>query len=279
MKNRLVLVTAAAGKTGRRVTQRLIDRGAEVREGSRSTAIPFDWQRPETFGPALDGVDAAYVCMVPDLAAPGSSEAVAAFAAEAADKGVGRLVLLSGRGEAEAQRCERAVLEAEVPATVVRAAWFTQNFTEGQLAPGVEAGVVALPAGDVREPFVDCDDIADVAVAALLDSGHEGEVYEVTGPESLSFAEATEIVGVALGREVRYAPVSASEFEAMLVEFGEPPEVAAMLGELFPQLLDGRNEATSDGVERALGRPPRRFIDAIAAAVDARRSGRSRETV
>ena len=262
MQNQLpILVIAATGKTGRRVADRLEAQGHAVRRASRSTALPFDWNDRSTWAPALDGVRAAYVVYSPDLAVPEAPEAIRAFADLSAVMGVERLVLLSGRGEEEAQRCEQIVLGAALAATVVRASWFAQNFDEGAFADLVRAGDVTLPAGEVREPFIDIDDIADVVVAALTEDGHAGEIYEVTGPRLLSFAEATREIAEATGRELRFTSIPMEAFKAGAAEAGMPPPMVGLLEYLFTTVLDGRNAHVSNGVERALGRPARDFRD------------------
>lgn len=260
------LVIGGTGKTGRRVASRLERRGVAVRIGSRSGAPPFDWEDERTWGPALRDVQAAYVTYLPDLAVPGAAEVVRAFAERSVEHGVRRLVLLSGRGEEGALRGEQAVREAGPEWTIVRAAYFDQNFSEGFFLEPVLAGEVALPAGDVREPFVDVEDIADVAVAALTEDGHGGRVYELTGPRLLSFAEAVGEIGAACGREIRYVPVSTERYAAMLADAGVPPEVVQLFTLVFPKVLDGRNAHVADGVQRALGRPPRDFADYVRAA-------------
>ena len=190
MNTNTILVIGSTGKTGKRVATRLTDRGIDVRHGSRSSATPFDWEKPSTWAPALDGVTAVYVTYSPDLAVPGSVEAITELVALAVAAGVRRLVLLSGRGEEEAERAEDVVRASGAEWTIVRATWFAQNFSEGNFADDVAAGVVALPVGDVLEPFVDADDIADVAVAALTEDRHVGQTYELTGPRLLTFADA-----------------------------------------------------------------------------------------
>ena len=215
---------------------------------------------------ALLGTTAAYVSFFPDLALPGAPAAVGAFAHEAVAAGVRRLVLLSGRGEEEAQRAERALAGAGADWTVVRASWFAQNFSEGHLLEPVLEGAVALPVGDVPEPFVDADDIADVAVAALTEDGHAGAVYEVTGPRALTFAEAVEEIGRACGRTLTYEPVPMAAYAAAMVEAGIPADVAGLMRYLFAEVLDGRNARPADGVKRALGREPRDFRDWARAA-------------
>jgi uncharacterized protein YbjT (DUF2867 family) len=261
----MTLVLGGTGKTGRRVAARLQARGLPVRIGSRSGEPPFDWQKPETWASALDGVSAAYVSYYPDVAIPGAPEAVRAFTELAVQSGTRRLVLLSGRGEEEAQRAEQAVREVGdgvgVEWTIVRCAWFMQNFDEYFLLEPILAGEVALPSGDVPEPFVDADDIADVAVAALTEDGHAGEIYELTGPRLLTFEEALGEIAKATGREIRFVPVSLEEFEAVLAGEQVPAEIASFLTYLFGTVLDGRNAHLTDGVRRALGREAKDFSD------------------
>jgi uncharacterized protein YbjT (DUF2867 family) len=269
MTNDTTLVLGANGKTGRRVLERLRALGLSVRAGSRSAATPFDWEAPATWEPAVRGMKAAYISYSPDLAAPGAPDAVAAFAELAVYSGVRRLVLLSGRGEHEAQEAERAVQRAGGDWTVVRASRFSQNFSEGYLREPVLEGEVALPAGDVPEPFVDVDDIADVAVAALTEAGHTGEVYEVTGPRLLTFADATAEIARACGRPVAFVRVPKEAYTAAAREQGVPDDVVGLLDYLFGEVLDGRNAHLTDGIQRALGRVPRDFRDFAARAAAA----------
>ena len=255
------LVISSTGKTGSRVAERLEARGLPVRPGSRSANPPFDWEDPDTWAAALDGAGAAYVSYYPDIAIPGAVEAVTAFAETALENDVRRLVLLSGRGEEEAQRAERAVRESGADWTIVRCSWFNQNFSEGFFAEGVAAGEVALPATSVPEPFVDVEDIADVAAKALSEDGHVGQVYELTGSRMLTFEEAVGEIAAATGREIRYLPVSIEEYAAAAREHGVPDEVIEFLRYLFGEVLDGRNASLTDGVQRALGRAPRDFSE------------------
>jgi uncharacterized protein YbjT (DUF2867 family) len=255
------LVIGGTGKTGRRVAERLQARDLPVRIGSRSGAPPFDWEDRSTWAPALQGTAAAYVSYFPDLAVPGAPEAIAAFAEQALAAGTRRLVLLSGRGEEEAQRAEQALAETDAEWTIVRCSWFSQNFSESYLLEPVLAGEVVLPAGDVPEPFVDADDIADVAVAALTQQGHAGRLYELTGPRLLTFADAVGEIARASGREIRFVPVTIEQYAGALAEHGLPDDVVALITYLFAEVLDGRNARLADGVELALGRAPRDFAD------------------
>ena len=255
------LVLGGTGKTGRRVVERLTARGVPTRVGSRSGEPPFDWQDEATWEPALRDARAAYISFQPDLAIPGAAETAGAFARLAVDSGVRRLVLISGRGEEGAQRGEEAVQAAGADWTILRSSWFSQNFSESFLLDAVRAGVVALPANSVPEPFVDADDIADAAVAALTEDGHAGEVYEVTGPRLLTFADAVAEIGRATGRDLRFAPVGLEDYTAELAAYEVPRDEIELLSFLFTEVLDGRNASLTDGIQRALGRAPRDFRD------------------
>jgi uncharacterized protein YbjT (DUF2867 family) len=252
----LTLVLGASGKTGRRVIDRLNQRGVPTRAGSRRGSPRFDWNDRATWSPALDGTGAVYISYFPDLAAPGAAETVGAFAREAAPR---KLVLLSGRGEPEAQLAESLVREASPDATIVRCAWFAQNFSEAFLAESIAAGTLYFPATGVREPFVDAEDVADVAVAALTQPGHDGRLYELTGPRLLTFADAVQAIAHATGRSIGYVPVSVPEFTHAMN--GEPKDVVELVRYLVTEVLDGRNERLANGVREALGREPRDFAE------------------
>ncbi|MFI7670038.1 SDR family oxidoreductase [Nocardia sp. NPDC049526] len=258
---RLILVTGGTGKTGSRVATRLRQAGHPIRIGSRAAEIPFDWADRSTWTPALFGVDAVYIAFQPDLAVPGAPETIRAFTNAAKVNGVRKLVLLSGRGEPEAVACEQIVQGSGLDWTIVRCSFFAQNFSEGAFLEYVLAGEVALPNGDVPEPFVHADDIADVAVAALTEDGHSGELYELTGPRSLTFAEAVAEIAAATGREIAFIPISRTDFVAALTEYQVPADVVSLLDYLFGTILDGRNSKTADGVQHALGREPKDFRD------------------
>jgi uncharacterized protein YbjT (DUF2867 family) len=257
----LTLVLGGTGKTGRRIAERLRTRGVATRAASRAGDPPFDWDTEAGWEAVLDGVTAIYICYAPDLAIPGATDTIRRFVEKAIQRGVGRLVLLSGRNEEEAQRCEAIVQNAGVEWTIVRSSWFSQNFSEGAFLPMVLAGEIALPAGDVGEPFVDADDIADIATAALTEDGHCGEIYEVTGPRLLTFADAVAEIARASGRDIRYVQIPDEAFRADIAEAGLPQDVAWLLDYLFTTVLDGRNAYVCDGVRRALGREPTDFAD------------------
>jgi len=258
-KTPITLILGATGKVGRRVADRMEQKGHSFRRASRTGEVRFDWTDRRGWDAALSGVDAVFLSYAPDLAIPGATDAVEALVKKARRAGVRKIVLLSGRGEAEAQAAEGLVRNSGAVWTIVRASWFNQNFSEGAFLPMVQAGEIALPAGSVPEPFIDVDDIADVAVAALTEEGHAREVYEVTGPRLLTLAEAASEISSAAGRDIRFTEISHADFAAGLEKAGLPYEYVWLLDYLFSTVLDGRNASLADGVQRALGREPRDF--------------------
>ena len=264
---RPVLVLGAAGKTGRRVAGRLAGLGVPTRLASRSGATNFDWTDRTTWRPALDGAGAVYITYQPDLIVQRSADDLRVFVEVARDADVDKLVLLSGRGEPEARACEEIVLHSGMVSTVLRCSWFAQNFSESFLADGVREGAVVLPVDAVGEPFIDADDIADAAVTVLTRPGHDGRVYELTGPRLLTFAEATAQIAAAVNREIDYLTVSLEDYRAGMAEAGVPEDYADMVISLFGTLFDGRNATTTDGVLELLGRAPTGFADFVAKSV------------
>ncbi len=258
---RPVLVLGSTGKIGRRVATKLSDLNVPVRQGSRSAVPSFDWSNEKGWDACLDGVESVYISYAPDLAVPGATDAIRALCQRAKTKGVERLVLLSGRGEAEAQACEAIVQQSGLDWTIVRASWFHQNFSEGAFLDMVRTGQITLPVGEVAEPFVDADDIADVAVAALTESRHSGEVYEVTGPRLMTFDEIAAELSQASGRDIQFVQIPHDAFVDGVKASGAPQEVVWMMDYLFSTVLDGRNAYLTDGVQRALGREPKDFAD------------------
>lgn len=252
------LVINSTGKIGSRVLAALKAQGAPHRGVSRRTETPFDWQDEATWASALAGGKTAFISFVPDLAAAGALPIMERFVAAARATGLSRLVLLTGRGEISAVAAENLIRESGLAWTIVRAAWFNQNFSEGHLLESVLEGHLYMPAADRKEPFVDAADIADVAVAALLDDRHNGQTYDVTGPALLSFTQAAALLSEAAGRPYQYIPVTLDQFHAGLVEsLGQ--EMADLLRIIADETLDGRNAWVGDGVQRALGRAPRDF--------------------
>ena len=264
METKKILILGGNGKTGRRVAQLLNNvNGVEVRLGSRSTTPSFDWEKPETWLEAVKGIDTVYITFQPDLAIPTAPETIRQFTALAAENGVQKMVLLSGRGEKEAQVCEEIVKSTAQQWTIVRASWFNQNFSESIFLEPILAGFVALPKADILEPFTDADDIAAVVTEALLNEKHNGKTYELTGPRLLTFKQAISEIAEITGREIVFQSLSLEEYINMLRQYQVPEDVIWLVNYLFSEVLDGRNSTVTNDIEKVLNRKATDFTDYV----------------
>ena len=249
------LIIGAAGKTGRRivnVSRRATSPSGPPRAPPASTGTTRDWARDGR------GHRRRVHLLPPRHHGPGRARGDRRVLQGGRRARRKRLVLLSGRGEAEAQRAERLMQAAGTEWTIVRCSWFAQNFSEAFMVDGVLAGEVAVPAGDVPEPFVDVEDIADVAVAALTEDGHHGQVYELTGPRALRSTRRSprsppppvaRSASRRAGRRVRRRHARGGRARRR----GRARRLAVHGGARRPQ------REPQDGVRRALGRAPRDF--------------------
>ena len=262
-QNETTLVVGGTGKTGRRVVDRLERLGLSYRVGSRSAQPAFDWENRNTWAPALAGAAHAYVTYYPDLCVPGAVEQVQDFFNQAVNAGVRKLVFLSGRGEVDAEQAEKVLQKSGADWTILRCSFFSQNFSESFFLAPILTGDVALPVAPVAEPFVDAEDIADVAVAALTEPGHSRKLYELTGPSALTFNDAIREIARLTGRGIKFRLITSEEYRAAMLEAQVPAEVIDLVLYLFGTVLDGRNTPVADGIQRALGRIPRSFVDYV----------------
>ncbi|QMV21771.1 NAD(P)H-binding protein [Streptomyces sp. SCUT-3] len=266
-----ILVLGSTGKTGRRLVRRLRAEGRPVRPASRSGEVPFDWFRPDTWQPALDGASAVY------LVAPEDPAPVQGFVEQAEASGVGRFVVLSGRGVEHVGEdfgrgmaaAERAVRRSGAEWTIVRPNNFDQNFDEDLWLPPLRAGRLALPTGGVPEPFVDVEDVAEVAAALLTRDGHAGRVYELSGPRALTFGSAVAVIARASGRRIEHVELTPQEYHAELLADGLTEADARGLGAMFAMMRAGHSAEPADGVQRVLGREPADFASYAARAAAA----------
>ena len=255
-----ILVIGGTGKTGRLVAENLTKLGHNVRVVGRTTTPAFDWDKPETYEAALQNMDRAYVVFYPDLAVPGAKDAIGLLTEKALKVGLDKLVLLSGKGEAEAEACEEIVANSGLNYTTVRASWFNQNFNEGAFVDYILAGHLALPMPEAKIPYTDTQDIADVVTKVLLDDAYNGEIVTVTGPKKLTFAEVTAIISEKLGRQIQYTPISMDAFKSDLEANSAPAPVIWLLSYLFTEVLGhSENQTISNDVERILNRKPIAF--------------------
>jgi uncharacterized protein YbjT (DUF2867 family) len=261
MQTSPILIIGKNAKTGRRVDHLLRERGYPTRAVSRSTSPAFDWEDQGSWRDALRGTRSAYITFHPDLAIPGAEQTIRAFVALAAELGLEHLVLLSGRGEDGARRAEIALEQNGVDWNVVRASWFMQNFSENFMIEGILNGELMLPAGDMVEPFIDIDDIAEVAVATLTRPELRNRVFEVTGPRAMTFAECVAAISEATGYPVTYTQIPIESFIDGMRSQGAPESLLWLMRELFTVVFDGRNSNPTAGVQEALGRPATDFSD------------------
>lgn len=259
-----ILVIGGTGKTGRRVAENLKDLGHNVRVVGRQTSPAFDWENPQTYDAALKDMDRAYIVYYPDLAVPGAKDAIQTLTEKALQAGLEKVVLLSGKGEVEAEACEQIVAHSGLNYTIVRASWFNQNFSEGAFKDYVLAGHLALPMPDAKIPYTDTRDISDVVTKVLLDDTFNSQTVTVTGPKKLTFQEVADIIGQKLERSIVYHPISMEEFKAGLAAAGLPEPVIWLLSYLFTEVLGhSENQTISDDVERILQRPPITFEEYV----------------
>lgn len=262
-----VLVLGSNGKTGKRVAERLQKIQVPTRLGSRNANPAFDWEDSNNWNEVLKDIESVYITFQPDLAVPSALEKIKLFVEIAKNSNVKKLVLLSGRGEKEAQACEQVIIKSNLDWTIIRASWFMQNFSENFLLDSILNNEVVLPTIKSLEPFVDVDDIADVVVEALTDSKHSQKIYELTGPELLSFESATSQIATALNRAISYSEINMEEYVAALKSYQLPDDFIWLIHYLFSEVLDGRNESLTNDIQNILGRRPTSFKEYVSKTI------------
>jgi len=260
MKELTILILGGKGKTGRRVAERLVKLGHKnIRIAGRSETPAFDWENPETWPAVLEGMDSVYITFQPDLAIPSAAQTIREFATAANLHGIRKMVLLSGRGEKEAEICEKIIMEIAKEWTIVRASWFNQNFSEGFFLESILTGNVALPRAETLEPFIDADDIADVIVETLIDSKHNKKIYELTGPRLWNFPQVISEIASATGRRIQFQPLTLDENQTLLRQYQVPEDHIWLFNYLFTEVLDGRNASVTADVQKILAREAKDF--------------------
>lgn len=259
-----ILVLGSTGKTGKRVSEHLQNLQIPIRLGSRQVQPSFDWENYENWEVVFSNIKSVYITFQPDLAVPWAVGAISKLVEVVKTSGVEHLVLLSGRGEKEAQVCENVVINSGLEWTIIRASWFMQNFSENFLIDGILSNNVVLPTIKALEPFVDADDIADVVVEVLTNKvKHSNKIYELTGLELLSFNSVTSQIATALNRTINYTEISMDDYVAMLKSYQVPDDFIWLIQYLFTEVLDGRNESLSNDIENILNRKPTAFSEYV----------------
>jgi uncharacterized protein YbjT (DUF2867 family) len=255
-----ILVIGGTGKTGRRVVEQLQKQGVEPRIGSRSASPSFDWDNKDTWVDALEGIDRMYVTYYPDLAVPGAKKAIESLTYLAKEMGVQKMVLLSGKGEVEAEACEQIVINSGIEYAIVRASWFNQNWSESFFLEPILSGEVALPMSDVLIPFVDADDIAEVAATVLLDDRYNGEIIEVTGPELVTFKDIVDTIAQVNDMKLNFYDISLEQYVEGMKQMQLPSDVVWLISYLFSHVLTNPdNQKVTHDIEKVLDRPAKKF--------------------
>ena len=260
MSKENILIIGGTGKTGRRIAEQLQNKGIEPRIGSRNSSPSFDWDNKETWIETLSGIEKMYVTYYPDLAVPGAKEAIESLTYLAKELGVKKMVLLSGKGETEAEGCEKIVMNSGIDYTIVRASWFNQNWSESFFLDPILSGEVALPLSEVLIPFVDANDIAEVVATVLLDESYNGEIIEVTGPESITFKDIVNIISKTSNRRLKFSNITLEQYIEGMKQMQIPDDVVWLIEYLFSHVLTNpNNQLVVNGVERVLGRKAKTF--------------------
>lgn len=257
-----ILVIGGTGKTGRRVVEQLQKKGIEPRVGSRSAIPSFDWDNKDTWVEALGGIEKMYVTYYPDLAVPGAKEAIESLTYLAKELGVKKMVLLSGKDEIEAEACEKIVMNSGIGYTIVRASWFNQNWSESFFLESILSGEVALPMSDVLIPFVDANDIAEVAATVLLDDTYNSKIIEVTGPELITFKDIIDIISKTSKRSLNFYNITLEQYIDGMKKMQIPNDVVWLIEYLFSNVLTNpKNKLIANDIEQVLGRKAKTFIE------------------
>jgi len=262
MNKENILVIGGTGKTGSRVVEQLKNKGIEPRIGSRNASPSFDWDNKDTWVNALNGVERMYVTYYPDLAVPGAKESIQSLTYLAKELGVKKIVLLSGKGETEAEACEKIVMDSGMDYNIVRASWFNQNWSESFFLDPIKSGEVALPMSDVLIPFVDANDIAEVAAKVLLDDTYNGEIIEVTGPELITFKDVVHFISKTSTRDLNFHDITLEQYIDGMKKMETPNDVVWLIEYLFSHVLTNpKNQLVVNDVERVLGRKAKSFLE------------------
>ena len=257
-----ILVIGGTGKTGRRVVEQLKKKGIEPKIGSRNASPSFDWDDKDTWVNTLNGIEKMYVTYYPDLAVPGAKEKIESLTYLAKELGIKKMVLLSGKGEIEAEACENIVINSGMDYSIVRASWFNQNWSESFFLDPIISGEVALPMSDVLIPFVDANDIAEVAAKVLLDDAYNGEIIEVTGPELITFKDIVNIISKVSNRKLNFYEITLEQYVEGMKQMQIPDDVVWLIEYLFSHVLTNpRNQLVVNDIERVLGRKAKPFAE------------------
>ncbi len=263
-----VLVTGATGNVGTEVASQLLSRGASVRAAVlpdlHETVVPgavpveFHFERPSTFGPALDGVDRVFLMRPPHMSEPA---AFRPFIGAMSAAGILQVVFLSVQGAGRNpfvphHGIEVLLRKSGLAWTFLRPSFFMQNLSTTHRADIRDRGEIYVPAGNGRTNFVDAADVGEAAAVCLTTPGHDREAYEITGSEALTYDEVAGILSAACGRSIIYARPSRKDFKAHMRAAGYEDDFVKVMGAIYAVARFGRAAGTSDTFEKLVGRKP-----------------------
>ena len=255
-----ILVLTGTGKAGRHTVAHLRHRGYEVRVGSRKAAIPFHWDDPASWEKSLQGVDTVFAA-IPDFHVP-----IRNFIELAESSGVHRIVGLAGRGGREMvgapfNEVTTSLEDSTVDWTLLEPTNFNENFSEGVHLEEVLNGQISLPMGDTTDPYIAVDDVGAVAAEVLTQPGHAGKVYELTGPQALTFDQVCQILSQQIGSTVRFVDLDPSDFAVSVKADPQLQDIADFMIQMYEILRSGTYSEPTDNVEKILGREPLEFSE------------------
>ncbi|MFC3749715.1 ergot alkaloid biosynthesis protein [Paenibacillus sp. GCM10012306] len=271
MNHPKILITGGRGKTGTRIAERLEQRGysyiTTLRNAQAITdstsEVHFDWYDNSTFLPALKEIERVY--LVAPVGDPEPIKVMKPFIELALEKGVKRFVLLSSASVSENGPVFGPVhrlLKKQAPEwTVLRPSYFMQNFTEGQHPATIsrEDRIISA-AGQGKIGFVTAEDIAEVAVRALVDDHAHNTEHIITGPDSLSHDEVSQIISYVTGRLIKHTSIADHELTRGWLALGLGEEYAEFMTELDHRIREeGSEDIITDTVLKVTGRAPMSF--------------------
>lgn len=269
---RKILVTGATGTIGQALIKQLQTKNADFVAGVRnveeakkklpsvSNFVEFDFSNSATYEGAVENIDSVFVLGPPIVL--NLEELVAPFLDFLKGKGINRVVYLSALGSENMKlltfhtTLTQKIKDDGFDYTILKPSFFAQNFKNYEWENITERGVVYVPAGTGKAGFVDVNDIAAVAAAALTEDGHSGKTYEITGPEILGYQDAANLLSEVMGKQIVYPNPTPEEFGATLKQAGAPDFIASYMIDVYSMILNNHVNVLSNHVEEVTGKKP-----------------------
>ena len=269
-----ILVIGATGNIGSNLVKLLAKNGDLVKAATRNPEsyvaqpniepVAFDYDKPETYEPALRGMDRAFV--IARSGDPESDKVINPLIDKAKAAGLKHIVLLTSMGANQVEtsplyKAEQHLMASGIDYTILRPNWFMQNFSRGFILPTIQqSDGIYLPVGEGKTSFIDTRDIAAVAAKSLTENGrHAGQAYPLTGGQSLSYAETARIISNVAGRPIQYVAISDDDLRKNLAEAGWPPGQIEFMVAIFQPVKHGLAAAIDPTLASLLGREPISF--------------------